>query len=368
MAGFNPNLWPTFQQSMPMLQGYQAGLGMQMGRQKNQSQPQLDEATLAQMQAQTQGQQLQNQYFPDELKLKQYLADIAMRNATERGNYNNLQMQKLPIFQGNLAARMASTPGGASLLGSNEGVMQNYLAGQAGVTGDFAGNYQPQDDGMMQQPMLSDADIAQAQDATTSKLIKNTTPTRVQTQRYYAKTFDNFADQISDIMPVISQYAGLGGQAKLAKDKAAALTGKVNPDYEKYISFTTYLAPQASNELMQYLGMNHTDSQVKQMMETINPSLLSTNPKLYMQRWNDLVKYSQSIEPTINQSLAQVSGQSPLAAQTGQPTAQPQTSRTPSTVSTVPLGSIEMIDPQGNSRAVPATAREQALAAGWRLG
>lgn len=360
MAQWNPNTWPSFQQSLPMLQGYQAAMNMQY-------QPRMNDATLAQMQAQTQGQQLQNQMAPEEMKLRQYLADIAMRNATERGNYNNLQMQKLPIFQGNLAARMATTPGGASLLGSNQDVMQNYLAGQAGVTGDFAGNYQSPDNGMMQQPAVSDADIAQAQDATTSKLIKNTTPSRVQTQRYYGKTFNNFADQISDMMPVISQYAGLGGQAKLVKDKAAAAAGKVNPDYEKYTTFTTYLAPQAANELMLYLGSNHTDAQVKQMMEMINPSLLSTNPKLYMQRWNDLVGYANTIEPTINQSLAQVSGQSPLAAQTGQPTAQPAPSRTPQIIATVPVGSIEMIDPQGNSRVVPATAREQALSAGWRV-
>lgn len=360
MAQWNPNTWPDFQKSLPMIQGYQAAMNMQY-------QPRINNATLAQMQAQTEGQQLQNQMAPEEMKLKQYLAEIAMRNATERANYNNLQMQKLPIFQGNLAARMAGTPGGASLLGSNSDVMQNYLAGQAGVTGDFAGNYQSPDNSMAQQPMLSDADVAQAQDATTSKLIKGTTPTRVQTQRYYGKTFNNFADQITDMMPIISQYAGLGGQAKLAKDKLAAASGQVSPDYEKYMTFTTYLAPQAANELMLYLGSNHTDQQTKQMMEMVNPSLLTTNPKLFQQRWNDLVKYSQTIEPTINQSLAQVSGQSPIPSPQAQQMANPSASAAPSVVNTVPVGSIEMIDPQGNSRVVPVTAREQALSAGWRL-
>lgn len=385
MAQWNPNTWPSFQQSWPLMQGYQAAMNMQY-------QPRLNDARLGLMQAQTEGQQLENQHYPEQLKLKQYLADIAMANAIARADYNKLQREKIPILQGNLADRTAALPAGQSALGTNKPLMNQFLSGLAGVMGGFSGygadmgipqQKTTMDNSQMgtgslqagmgnpnsginsQQVPITPDDVDRAQDATMSRLIKDTTPNRVNQQKYYGKTFNNFADKITEMMPIISQYAGLEGQAKLGKDTAAALAGVYNPDYEKFNFFKTYLAPQAANELMLYLGSNHTDQQVEDMRKMIDPSLLLTNPKLYAQRWNDLVAEANTIEPTINQSLAQVSGQSPLQSP-GQQKAQPSASQTPSVINVVPLGSVKMIDDEGVARAVPENQVSRMMMEGWR--
>ena len=350
MAQWDPSTFPTFNQSLPILSGMQAGINIKQ--------------------------------MPEELRIKQKMADIAMQNVIARNNYNQLQTAKLPYYLGGLAVRAAGTPQGQYLLSNSTPAMQNYLQGTMGAQQAFSGAYNNQlpigsvagssdqmDSGQSAQPQtgFNNDIVSGAQDSLMSKLIKGTTPTRVQTQRYYGKTFNNFAGQIDDLMPVISQYAGVEGKAKLAKDKAQAALGTVNPDYEKYLTFTTYLAPQAANELMLYLGSNHTDSQVKQMMEMINPSLLATNPTLYKQRWDNLVKYANSIEPTISQSLAQVSGKSTLPVSSVKEAKNISSSNnTPQTVSSVPLGSIVMIDNNGNQRVIPSSAKNQALSAGWR--
>lgn len=379
MAGFNPNLWPTFQQSMPMLQGYQAGLGMQMGRQKNQFQPQLDEATLAQMQAQTQGQQLDNQYYPEQLKLKQYLADIAMANAVARADYNKLQREKIPILQGNLADRTAALPAGQSALGTNKPLMNQFLSGLAGVMGGFSGygadmgNSQqptmgnPQQNINSQQVPITDDDIANAQDATMSNLIKKNSTTAILNQRQYGDILSGLSDQMQETLPQIKQYFGLVGKGKLTWD---SLKKEKPEEYQKYYDFMTAYAPAYANELKRMMGGQATDQESALMDSMTNPDWNLANGEMAIKRFEALRGIESRVRQSLGKSTAQIAGQSPLGQfgqSLGEPTAQPQTSRTPSIVSTVPVGSVEMIDPQGNSRVVPATARQQALAAGWRV-
>lgn len=375
MAQWNPNAWPSFQQSWPLMQGYQAAMNMQY-------QPRLNNATLAQMQAQTEGQQLQNQYFPDELKLKQYLADIAMKNAVERANYNSIQRDKIPILQGNLADRTAALPAGQSALGTNKPLMNQFLSGLAGVMGGFSGygadmgNSQqptmgnpqigmgnPQNINSQQVP-ITDDDIANAQDATMSNLIKRNSTTAILNQRQYGDILSGLSDKIETSLPKIQHYFGLIGKGKLTWDQVM----KTNPqDYQEYYDFMTAYVPAYANELKRMMGGQATDQESALMDSMTNPDWNLANGEMAIKRFEALRGIESGVRKSLGKSTAQIAGQSPLGQSPSQTTAQPQISGALSTVSSVPLGSIEMIDPQGNSRVVPVTAREQALSAGWRL-
>lgn len=376
MAQWNPNTWPSFQQSWPMMQGYQAAMNMQY-------QPRLNNATLAQMQAQTEGQQLQNQYFPDELKLKQYLADIAMRNAVARENYNQLQRDKIPILQGNLADRTAALPAGQSALGTNKSLMSQFLSGLAGVIGGFSGygadmgnpqqptmgNPQsgmgnPQQNINSQQVPITDDDIANAQDATMSNLIKKNSTTAILNQRQYGDILSGLSDKIETSLPKIQQYFGLIGKGELTWDQVM----KTNPqDYQEYYDFMTVYVPAYANELKRMMGGQATDQESALMDSMTNPDWNLANGEMAIKRFEALRGIEADVRKSLGKSTAQIAGKSPFNQSASQPMAQPQTSRTPSAVSTVPLGYIEIIDPKGISRIIPASDREAALNAGGRL-
>jgi hypothetical protein len=383
MAQWNPNTWPSFQQSLPMLEGYQAGMNMQY-------QPRMNDATLAQMQAQTQGQQIKNENYPDEFKLKQYLADIAMANAKARADYNKLQRDKIPILQGNLADRTAALPAGQSVLGTNKSLMNQFLSGLAGVMGGFSGYGQdmgiPQQTTMdnsqmgtgnlqtgmsnpnsginsQQVPITAD-DVANAQDATMSNLIKKNSTSAILNQRQYGDILSGLSDQMQETLPQIKQYFGLVGKGKLTWD---SLKKEKPEEYQKYYDFMTAYAPAYANELKRMMGGQATDQESALMESMTNPDWNLANGEMAIKRFEALRGIESRVRQSLGKSTAQIAGQSPLGQSPSQPTAQPQTSRTSSTVSTVPLGYIEIIDPKGISRIIPASDREAALNAGGRL-
>jgi hypothetical protein len=163
MAGFNPNTWPTFQQSMPMAQGAMTGEALQRAylqnqRQKqqnkiqpgmdeanlqkilqyNQAQPDLDSARLAQMQSSTQGQDISNEQAPEALGLKEYMAKIAAQNAAHGMQNIDLQYAKLPGYLGNAFTRLSNTPSGETLLSRDPATQRRALEGISNFTQDFS--------------------------------------------------------------------------------------------------------------------------------------------------------------------------------------------------------------------------------------
>lgn len=430
MAQWNPNL-PTLQQSLPGLQGarfgqdlMQAYLQNQAQQQQNVAQPGLSQAKLAQMLAQTRGQNIQNIQAPELLKIRQKAAENAARSADVRDAYIQLQLKKLPYYLATGSARMANLPAGQVALGQDPSLMSDLMMGQKGLASQLAqtagatgaqpplqprqppAGYPAQPQGMPQQGMpqqqpqtqmgapqlpvaltpeqqraddylqqgtpsenIPEDVIKEAQDATLSKLIRQTTPNRIQLQRYYEKTFEGFGDKISELMPTLSKYAGPKGALLLKKDQLDAATGKVNPNYEDYLFFKTYLVPQAANELRLFLGGQASDKEAEMMMKMIDPSLIATNPQLYQKRWENLIGQAKTIGPLIRQSLAQISGKSPVPAVT------PSTGRALSPgipgnqqqpITAAPSGTVEMITQNGESYAVPHGDVDAAIKYGWR--
>ncbi|WP_299079140.1 hypothetical protein [uncultured Paraglaciecola sp.] len=145
MAGFNPNTWPTYQQSMPMAQGAMTGealqrayLQNQMQRQQNQAQPDLNAAKLSQMQSATEGQNISNEQAPELMGLKEYMAQISAQNAA-RGLQNiGLQRDKMGALYTNAFSRFSNTPTGQTLLANDPNAQQNALAGSGAFNQQFA--------------------------------------------------------------------------------------------------------------------------------------------------------------------------------------------------------------------------------------
>jgi hypothetical protein len=151
MAQFNPTL-PTFAQSLPGIAGADAVQNMlrtylqnKSMRIQNQFAPEVNRATIDDMYAKTQGQNINNQFAPDTLaaklrglQIENQLApekmdlqrrrlDIYDKNSEFRDRLMEFQKQKSVAQFSNALKNWISTPAGAALASEQPEVMRNVL-------------------------------------------------------------------------------------------------------------------------------------------------------------------------------------------------------------------------------------------------
>jgi hypothetical protein len=128
-------------------------------------------------------------------------------------------------------------------------------------------------------------------------------------QQRYAATLDTAFNSADKLVPSAFKYAGVGGQAKLQADKAAAAAGTVSPDYQAYLQFTRQTIPALASEILRTGGANSTDQQKIMAIQQLNPIAYDSNPTLAKQQFQYLENLYKDIGKTISQSVTQTQAQ-----------------------------------------------------------
>lgn len=426
MARFSVSNLPTLSQSLPGLQGAAAGqdlmrayLQNQAQQQRNVSQPGIDQAKLAQMLAQTEGQKATTAQMPEQLGLDKYKAMIMAQNAARGLKNIDLQREKMAAYYANAMSRFSRSQPGQIAQGMDPSAAAGALAGGTGFSKAFGqqfgapgmeGGSQPPEQaqdfpGMqqflnkspqggapqigqdippvgqeqpqmqppqppMQQPAVPNEMVKALQDAQRSASIKSTTTAQIINQRHYSNLLDDLIERTTPNMTVaIKAYSGTGGTARLKKDQIAAMSGgRVTPELESFNRVKNIATQFLANEVTRSLGEAHNIATAGEMRKLANPIHWTKNPALALAEWDEFIKNSKQVSKTLSHSTAQTLDALKAATaepeqrqgiSPGMPTAQ-------QPVSAAPSGTVEMIDQNGESYAVPHSDVGAAIKYGWR--
>ena len=226
-------------------------------------------------------------------------------------------------------------------------------------------------------PSVSPQQVAAAQDATASALIKKTTPEAVLRQRYYNKSITPILDKIRKELPVASKYFGYAGGANAAGNKVLMGLG-VNPNSD-YLQYQNLLQDyqNLANESKRALGGQASDQEQKVIDLFSKPDLVHSTKESALNNLNNLQNLFGIVDRTANLSPAQVSrtesptssGSPPLSGRpkVGTSSIPPQSKNTNAVfVDSVPPGHIAMIDKKGQPRVILSDHEKDAMALGWR--
>jgi hypothetical protein len=326
-----------------LVQLFQNAQAMQ---QQNTYRPKTLQAQLEQLQAQTQHQNLENEYYPKEMNIR---AQNAYTSAGQLGQsqsrFNN------PAY---IAKQIISTPAGMSLYRSNKefaSAVDRINAGSAsdedykifqrhsginpnspqasnflpGFARDFGVPIEPQqpivapqntpqqDVPQPSQPLskqeyinlsdqiknqiansasgipITDDQTAQNQDVMGSYIEAKTVPAATRQQRTYAASVDNMVKQVDADMPSIVKYAGLMGKTNAEREKWMASMGLTpSEEYAKLNNWVSVQMPALAKEIGRDTGMQATDNANFILKELADPIKWKSNPELALSQWNAL--------------------------------------------------------------------------------
>jgi hypothetical protein len=219
------------------------------------------------------------------------------------------------------------------------------------------GNSNPQ----QQIAQLSPQDIAAMQDATGSKLTKQTTTTAQLNQGTYENSAQNLLDNVLQQAPSIVQYAGLAGKTRGAAQRALTAADFPTPQaYAQYHMFTTQTAPLLGNEIRRALGAQATDREQSLISKVVNPVTWDSNPTLAMQSLQNLQSILQANRKAL--SLSPFQQRQQMIQQVGAPAQQ----QGQSAQNSVQNGEIMIQTPDGRTIAIPKNNLQQAIKLGAR--
>ncbi len=437
MARFNVTGLPTLGQSLPGLQGAAAGQGLmraylqnQAQQQRNVAKPGMDQAKLAQMLAQTEGQKLTTAQMPERLGLDEYKAYIMAKNAARGLKNIDLQREKMAAYYANAMSRFSKSQPGQVAQGLDPSAAAGALAGGRGFSQAFGQQFgapgteggrpppaqtadiqapnfpalqqflgegqqgfapsvdqnippvsqaqpqiqppQPQILGEGQQGGVTDEMTRALMDAQRSASIKATTTAQIINQRHYSNLLDDLIDRTTPNMTVaIKAYSGPGGAARLKKDQIASISGGgVSPALESFNRVKNIATQFLANEVTRSLGEAHNIATAGEMRKLANPIHWTKNPELALAEWDEFIKNSKQVSKTLSHSTAETLDALKAATSEGAPdigqAISPGTPRAQQSVSAAPTGTVEMVTQNGESYAVPHADVEAAIKYGWR--
>lgn len=331
---------PTFVESLQ--KGYQmAQLPEQMRMQRAMQQQQLQkgamdnyymplksQADLAQSAAATQGQQLQNQYYPQDEAGKQALmsAQAAQANAAAQKsndpsvkftgdveNAYNLQAlkdaaakdpSKLPYYEAALGAYNQGQTNAKSLNDYRQVLMQTAPARSSSALGKLTREQQDVTDGYLpgsnRQTKLNPVQQSQLAGQYGLATLKNTTDAAIRQKNLYSQNIDK---TLATIDPnVLTQYSGLIGGSKKSGQEALSQIGKESPAYDAYLQNTTSAA-LAAKQIRQFLGDSVQPAEQKDLADLANPSTWKKNPKQAKAQFDRFVQIYQNEKGTYTGAL-----------------------------------------------------------------
>ncbi len=328
---FNPATFPTLQQN-PILQGFNAAQGMQRNNLQNQN--------LA----------IQNQQAPQQLALKQLLAQISQQNANNSNKNIALQYEKLKSTQQNALNRLTQNQAVQAAMAADPVFAKAVLTHSKNFALD--GLQQPmQQQGTPQQQMpmqtqgapqqqapmqqqgmpapqstISPSTLQAGQDASQSLVDKNSRTTNQLDQFNYGKTFDNVYNQAKPLFPAVAGYSGPIGQTELLAAMAKSGLGHPSQQYKDYRKYTDSYRPTLAKEYTKASiasGKGGTEEDRKKDQELIPKASLFTTPATFTQRANTLPEILHGVTGTLGKSLAQLHQQGSPSPSPSQTQAQP---------------------------------------------
>jgi hypothetical protein len=285
-----------------------------------------------------QGQNIENQYMPEKLKLanafaglqNQYYApniqsEINNRNALTN-KYNTmtpLEARELEIKnqfgaqreQANINSQKAMA-NYRNMGGSGMGVGQKQIMGLQQQLVREHPDWSPE-----QANQAASAYIAgdnQLPDGTAlppisgigqsyvDQIVKQGTTAQGLNQQRFAATTDAILDQGKDLLPIVSQYAGTLGKAQGGLDAVQSSLGANSPSYQKYLFFTRTFVPYAAGEMMRALGVNASDTQKELYQQVINPISWDQNPAGAMENYKQMTNL---FKKTVSQTIGKTTGE-----------------------------------------------------------
>lgn len=437
MARFNITGLPTLGQSLPGLQGAAAGqdlmrayLQNQAQQQRNVAQPGMNEAKLAQMLAQTEGQKLTTEQMTERLGLDEYKAWVTAQNAARGLKNIDLQREKMAAYYANAMSRFSKSQPGQIAQGMDPSAAAGALAGGSGFSQAFGQQFgapgagggavasqrapaqeiappnfpalqqflgkgqqgfapsvdqnippvsqaqpqiqppQPPILGEGQQGGVTDEMTRALMDAQRSASIKATTTAQIINQRHYSNLLDDLIDRTTPNMTVaIKAYSGPAGTSRLKKDQIIAMSGgSIPPALEAFNRVKNIATQFLANEITRSLGEAHNIATAGEMRKLANPIHWTKNPALALAEWDEFIKNSKQVSKTLSHSPAETLDA--LKAATAEPEQRqaisPGLPGAQQSVNAAPTGTVEMVTQNGESYAVPHADVEAAIKYGWR--
>jgi hypothetical protein len=203
----------------------------------------------------------------------------------------------------------------------------------------------------------TDQNVKDFQEYASDATLRKTKTANQINQMQYATNLDKLLAQGSELMPSVSQYAGVPGKLKLASDRAQASIGTVNPEYSDYLKFTRATVPMAAGEIGRTLGKQATNEMTKILTEVADPNYWDSNPDLAMQQWNWIVQTFQGIKGKggINQALSASNTDIRKELASGGQQSQQQ------------VGKVMVVSPDGKKGYIPASQVDEAMKSGYTM-
>lgn len=287
---------------------------------------------------------------------------VMQQNAATRELVANLAKQRLPTQQvyalralmgdPKFEAMLTKDPQLAMQLGHNitgsieaMGDMQNMASGAPmGMPGEGPSEH----DQMMGKAI---------QDAAQSSLLKKTQPTKQLEQRIYDVSAQNMIKKLEPIWPVLSEYAGVRGQAKLMRDRfRASVLGENIPSYNTYLNFVRVQGPSLANELRRAYGGSATEGERTLMNNLVMPGYLEGNYGIGLDQLKTLTQTLGANTQAISKSTAEIQNQ-----------LRKSTDETPGNVPEhAPSGRVRVRAPDGTTGTVPGSQLGEFIKRGYR--
>jgi len=290
------------------------------------------ESEINQRNALTQGQNIKNQYMPDELRLanalsqlrNQYYGPNAQSEINQRNALTNKSTTMLPLEAKELELKNEWYPKTEQATinwknsgGSGAGVDQKQLMGLQNQLSIEHPDWSPLQANQAASAYLSGDDQLPdgtplpppsgiARDFLNSRTKKTNTAQALNQQRFAATT-DSLLKEGKKLLPSVSQYSGALGKGKGSIDSVKSSLGENTPAYNDYMYFTRQYVPTVASEMMRAFGVNASDTQKSLYQKVINPLAWDQNPKGAEENFNRMVDmFEKAVSPTIGKGIAQI--------------------------------------------------------------
>ncbi len=297
------------------------------------------ESEINQRNALTEGQNIQNQYAPDKLRLANILAELqnqyyAPNIQSEIGNRNALTQKyntMTPLEAKELELKnkyypqvtksgieaQKSLSNYRNTGGAGGGVAQKELKGfeqQLSLdhpewtpeqTNQAASAYLNGDEQLPDGTSLPP--ISGLAQTFVDNIIKRGTTAGALNQQRFAATTDALLKEGEKLLPSISKYSGVIGKGQGNIDAVKNALGADSPAYQDYIYFTRTLVPATAGEMMRALGVNASDTQKALYQQVINPFYWDQNPKGAIENYKRMqTLFKETVGKTVGKSTGQL--------------------------------------------------------------
>lgn len=132
---------------------------------------------------------------------------------------------------------------------------------------------------------------------------KRRTDVAQRNQERYADTVETAIKSAEPNAKIAAKYSGfLGGAEGTTEKLSAALGGSASKDYQAFNNFINVDVPTLAGEYMRQLGVNASDEQKKLYKNVVNPISWVKNPETALAQWDYFKKLAKDVGVTVSKS------------------------------------------------------------------